>query len=97
MPDDFRFAPGDKVIIRKGPPEAHCRVPAYLRGRTGEVTGVVGRYRNPSLMAFHKSGLPMLPLYRIRFLHADLWDAPSGPDTVMADIYEHWLETPKGS
>lgn len=97
MPDAFRFAPGDRVTIRKGPPEAHCRVPDYLRGRHGEVAEIVGLYRNPSLMAFHKPGLPMLPLYRIRFQQSDLWDTPSGPDTLMADIYEHWLETPKGS
>lgn len=97
MLDDARFTPGDQVMIRSGPPEPHCRVPVYLRGKPGEVTEIVGRYRNPSLMAFHKPGLPTLPLYRVRFRQTDLWDAPSGPDTVMADIYEHWLERPKGS
>lgn len=89
----FRFAPGDRVQVRKGPPEAHCRAPSYLRGQPGEVTEIAGIYRNPSQMAFHKPGLPTIPLYRVRFRHADLWQAPPGPDRIVADIYEHWLET----
>lgn len=86
------FAPGDRVVVRKGPPEAHCRVPSYLRGQIGEVTEVAGMYPNPSLMAFHKPGLPAIPLYRVRFRHSELWQLPPGPDRVDADIYEHWLE-----
>ena len=97
MSDVFRFSPGDWITIRNGPPEVHCRVPTYLRGRVGEVSEVVGRYRNPSLMALHQPGLPMLPLYRIRFRQVDLWGGPCNLDTLMADIYEHWLEIPKGN
>ena len=88
----FRFAPGDRVQVRRGPPEPHCRVPSYLRGQTGEVAEVAGVYRNPSLMAFHKPGLPTIPLYRVRFRHADVWQAAPGPDRIVADLYEHWLD-----
>lgn len=87
-----RFAPGETVRVSDQPPEVHCRTPYYLRGRPGTVTEVAGVYRNPSQLAFHKPGLPTVPLYRVRFRCADLWgDAPQGPDTVMADLYEHWL------
>jgi len=95
MAEGFRYAPGDRVTIRTGPPEDHCRVPTYLRGHSGEVTEGGGHYRNPSLRAVHKPGLPALPLYRVRFRQADLWQAAAGPDTLMADIYEHWLEPAK--
>jgi hypothetical protein len=54
----FRFRPGDVVRVRTGPPEAHCRTPYYLRGQVGIIIGIAGRYRDPSLMAFHKPGLP---------------------------------------
>ena len=91
MPEP-RFAPGDTVRVSERPPETHSRTPYYLRGQAGTVTEVAGIYRNPSQLAFHKPGLPAMPLYRVRFRRADLWDdAAAGHDTVMADLYEHWL------
>lgn len=95
MADDarpFRFAPGDAVRVRPGPPEAHCRTPFYLRGRPGVVAEIAGVYRDPSKLAFHKPGLPEIPLYRVHFRHSDLWQAAPGPDRIVADLYEHWLE-----
>ena len=97
MTEDFKFYPGERVRIRKGPPELHCRVPTYLRGQVGQVTDLVGRYRNPSLMAIHKPGLPMVLLYRIRFNFTDLWNTHSCQDSLIADIYEHWIEKWKGN
>ena len=40
------------------------------------------------------SGEPALPLYRVIFGTADLWDDYRGAskDTTMVDIYENWLE-----
>lgn len=85
---------GTPVVIRKQPPEAHCRTPFYLRGVKGEIAEVRGRFRDPSLLAFHKPGLPMRVLYRVRFKQKDVWpDYTGGPnDTVVADIFEYWID-----
>ena len=56
---------GAPVRVRKHPPETHCRTPFYMRGIKGEITDVMGVYRDPSLLAFHKPGLPMRVLYRV--------------------------------
>jgi len=85
---------GTPVVIRKQPPEAHCRTPFYLRGVKGEIAEVRGRFRDPSLLAFHKPGLPMRVLYRVRFKQKDVWPDYTGSphDTVVADIFEHWID-----
>jgi len=85
---------GTPIVIRKQPPEVHCRTPFYLRGVKGEIAEVRGRFRDPSLLAFHKPGLPMRVLYRVRFKQKDVWpEYKGGPnDTVVADIFEHWID-----
>jgi nitrile hydratase len=85
---------GTPIVIRQQPPEVHCRTPFYLRGVKGEIAEVRGRFRDPSLLAFHKPGLPMRVLYRVRFKQKDVWpEYKGGPhDTVVADIFEHWIE-----
>lgn len=89
---------GAQVVVRAGPPEVHCRTPFYLRGKQGEVMEFLGLYRNPSLLAFNKPGLPSLKLYRVRFPRRTLWPhiEYDGPDSVIADLYEHWLISNEG-
>ena len=94
---DAPFTPlsaGTLVRVRQLPPETHCRTPHYLRGVPGEVDMLAGRFRDPSLLAFNKPGLPMRYLYRVRFKQKDIWPdyAGSPADTLVADIFEHWLE-----
>jgi nitrile hydratase len=86
-----RFRPGDVVAVafRDGP--GHIRTPWYLRGRTGRVERICGHFPNPEELAFRRSGLPRIALYRVRFAISDLWGGESG-DTLDAEIYEHWLE-----
>ncbi|HEX6979610.1 MAG TPA: SH3-like domain-containing protein [Alphaproteobacteria bacterium] len=93
------FAPGDRVRVRNDWPEAgpvrvHVRTPHYLRGREGIVERRLGSFPNPEELAFGKPGLPARMLYQVRFARAGLWSgAGAGPaDTVVADLYEHWLE-----
>jgi nitrile hydratase len=90
-----RFAAGDPVRVDDRPVVGHCRTPWFLRGRTGTVEAVAGAFRDPEQLAYHLPGLPERYLYRVRFDPRDLWDTYSGPagDTVIADIFEHWLET----
>ncbi len=85
---------GTMVRVSTRKPEVHCRTPSYLRGASGVVDEVVGFYRDPSLLAFHKPGLPMRLLYRVRFRHRDIWPNYMGnaADSILADLYGDWLE-----
>lgn len=88
------IAPGTRVRVLAHRIPGHCRTPAYLKGCEGEVIALAGTYRNPELLAYNKPGLPARRLYRIRFRQRDLWpDYPGpAPDTLDADLYEHWIE-----
>ena len=89
-----RFAVGETVKVRTAFPPGHVRTPFFVRGKTGRVTEVLGPYRNPEELAYGRSGEPALPLYRVIFETAALWDDYQGPprDTTVVDIYENWLE-----
>ncbi|MGK7753567.1 MULTISPECIES: SH3-like domain-containing protein [unclassified Roseovarius] len=84
---------GNRVRVKAMYPPGHVRAPFYLRGKTGEVERILGRFRSPEQLAY---GLPApeKTLYRVRFTMAELWgDAAENPaDTVDAEIYDHWLE-----
>ncbi len=88
-----RFAPGDRVHVDTRLAERHCRTPFYLRGRTGVVEAVHGRFRDPDRLAFHRPGLPKHYLYRVRFDQVSVWGeaAENSADVVVADLFEHWL------
>jgi nitrile hydratase len=86
-----RFAPGQVVRVAFRDAPGHIRTPWYLGGRTGRVERVCGQFANPEELAFRRSGLPAVPLYRVRFSMAELWGG-SGADTLDAEIFEHWLE-----
>ncbi len=88
----YRFAAGDPVRVKALYPLGHVRTPAYLRGKTGVVTAQHGRYRNPEQLAYGRDGLPHLALYEVTFHLADVWSQDVSPDTLTADLFEHWLE-----
>src|ERR1700680_1862728 len=74
----IRFDTGDRVRVREAFPIGHVRTPHYVRGKHGVVERVCGVYPNPEERAYARSGLPAQPLYRVRFLHRDLWPGYSG-------------------
>ena len=76
----MRFKPGDAVRACVENPSGHTRLPAYLRGRWGEVERVY-----PSLGGG--------PLYTVRFDAREVWggDAPARV-TILADLAEPYLE-----
>ena len=88
-----RFKVGDKVRIDDRASLGHCRTPTFVRGKTGVVTDVLGAYRNPEQLAYHRPGLPALTLYTVRLRQVDLWDPYPGPETdhLDIDIYQTWL------
>ena len=88
------FKSGDRIRVKTRVPTGHCRTPYYLRGKQGVVETDLGAFRNPEELAYHRDGLPEIELYRVRFDQTHLWTDYRGrdDDTLVADIYEHWLE-----
>jgi nitrile hydratase len=82
------------VRIRDDYPPGHIRTPVYVRGKEGVVTRPFGQFRNPETLAIGRDGRPEKTLYEVRFRQQDLWPDYRGAasDTVLIDIYEHWLE-----
>lgn len=79
---------GARVRVRPGDPDRHTRVPGYLRGHTGEITGVLGDWALPddSVRGVRR----VEPCYQVRFRAADLWGA--GDHAVTADLWESYLD-----
>ena len=92
------YAAGAPVIVRASFPPGHTRAPSYIRGRSGVVDGLAGRYANPEELAYGRSGMPLLPVYRVRFRQSDLWSDYKGADgdTVVVDVYGNWIEPVAG-
>ncbi|MEL6374594.1 MAG: SH3-like domain-containing protein [Pseudomonadota bacterium] len=89
-----RFSEGARVHVDSREAIGHCRTPYYVRGKAGTVASLVGIFPNPEQLAYHRPGLPKLPLYRVRFMQAELWEdyAGAADDHLDVDIYESWLE-----
>ena len=89
-----RFAPGDAVRVRAAEEEGHVRTPDYTKGKPGRIAEVLGAFPNPEGLAYGGDGLPEMPLYKVGFWLADLWESyhRSPEDVLFIDIYEHWLE-----
>ena len=89
------FAVGDCVRVRNAHPPGHVRTPYYCRGHIGVIERLCGVFPNPEELAYNRSGLPALPLYRVRFLSGELWPNYSGRpnDVVEVETFQHWLES----
>jgi len=89
-----KFSPGDTVRVRVGIPPTHFRTPRYIQGKVGKVAAVHGQFRNPESLAYGGDGLPKQFLYLVRFEQTTVWKSytDSPKDTLLIDIYEHWLE-----
>ncbi len=89
-----RFAPGDRVAVRRTYPLGHIRTPYYIRGCVGSIERICGSFPVPEELAQMRSGLPEQPLYRVRFQQRDVWPDYHGraEDVVEVEIFQHWLE-----
>lgn len=101
-----RFAPGDAVRVRDDWPEAkaaetgrrpHIRTPHFVRGAEGTIERLLGAYANPEDLAYGRPA-GKHPLYQVRFPQRALFPDGKGAasDTLVADLYEHWLEPAHG-
>jgi len=88
-----KFKPGDRVRVRMEDRPGHIRTPWYIRGKTGWIEQVHGKFLNPESLAHGGDGLPKRLLYLVAFNQKDIWTTVQVPkDKVLVDIYEHWLD-----
>jgi len=88
------FSAGDRVRVAARPHEGHHRTPGYVKGKSGHVVRVHGRFRNPETRAYGTDGLPEQVLYQVCFARKQLWPEARrhAGDTTCVDIFEQWLE-----
>lgn len=86
--------PMQRVKVRSDMPPGHVRTPAYLRGKTGVTERILGPFPNPEALAYRHAG-PATALHRVQFTMAELWgpQVEHPDDTLVAEIYAHWLES----
>ena len=100
-----RFAPGDAVRVRDDWPEAqaaatgrrpHIRTPHFVRGAEGTIECLLGAFANPEDLAYGQPA-EKRPLYQVRFRQRALFPDGGGStkDSLIADLFEHWLEPVK--
>jgi len=89
-----QFTVGQRVRVRAAFPPGHIRTPYYTRGCIGIIEALAGLDPNPEHLAYGRFDHPPVPLYRVRFQQPALWPHYRGNphDTVVVDIFEHWLE-----
>ena len=92
------FVAGDRVRVSDRNVAGHTRTPRYVRGKRGVVERSCGAYANPEELAYGNRSGARVPLYRVRFALADVWDERGDSnDTVDVELYEHWLERDEGA
>jgi nitrile hydratase beta subunit len=91
-PADARFAPGERVRVKRMRPAGHTRCPRYARGAAGVVERVRGADRLPDRAVYGEQVDPE-PVYSVVFSSDDLWGRGAEPPwTVLLDLWESYLE-----
>jgi nitrile hydratase subunit beta len=91
-PAEARFAPGDRVRVKRMHPPGHTRCPRYVRGVAGVVERVQGADRLPD-RAVYGEAPPAEPVYSVAFRSEDLWGPSEEPGwTVLLDLWDSYLE-----
>jgi nitrile hydratase subunit beta len=84
------YPAGARVRARTGDPDHHTRIPRYVRGHTGEVVAVLGRWPLPDDRARGIVPPRVETCYAVRFSAVDLWG--SGDHNVTVDLWESYLD-----
>ena len=91
-PRPARFKVGDRVRAKDMHQVTHTRLPRYVRGHTGTITGAHGCHVFPDTNA-HGHGEDPRWLYTVSFEGRELWGAEGDPTvTVAVDAFEPYLE-----
>ena len=89
--EQARFAPGQRVRVRRMRPAGHTRCPRYARGAVGVVEHVRGADSLPDHTG--PGDAPVEPVYGVAFRSDELWGQGEEPAwTVMLDLWESYLE-----
>jgi nitrile hydratase subunit beta len=89
---EIRFAPGQRVRVKRMHPPGHTRCPRYVRGACGVVEAVRGADRLPDRAAYGERVDPE-PVYSVAFRSSDLWGHGTEPPwTVSLDLWDSYLE-----
>jgi nitrile hydratase len=87
----YKFKKGNRVRVKLEFPPGHIRTPLYVRGKEGVIEDIFGSFKNPESLAYGGDGLPLVPLYWVKFDLCHVWDHPSLKERLLIEIYEHWL------
>ena len=91
-PEGARFAPGERVRVRRMRPPHHTRCPRYVRGVVGLVEAVRGADRLPDRAVYGERVEPET-VYSVAFDSQDLWGPGEEPRwTVRLDLWDSYLE-----
>ena len=66
-------------------------MPVYLKGKTGQITAILGSYPNPEELSLFDAKGDDIQVYRVCFSYAQLW-GDEGVNEVFADLMETWIE-----
>ena len=93
-----RFAPGQRVRVKRMHPPGHTRCPRYARGAVGVVEAVRGADRLPDRAVYGEQVDPE-PVYSVVFSSDDLWGpserAPGGWPSICGTAI--WSKRERGS
>ncbi len=73
-------------------PDEFRRVPAYLRGATGEVVAECGLWPPPAGRHHHDQPREPEPVYTVQFEMADIFGRKHGDARIYADLWLRYLE-----
>ncbi len=87
-----KFAVGNRVRAKTLNIDGHTRLPRYVRGHVGVITGDHGGQIYPEVSARLEGDGPER-LYTVEFTAQELWGADANPnDTLRIDLWEPYLE-----
>jgi nitrile hydratase subunit beta len=91
-PEDVRFGPGQRVLVKRMHPAGHTRCPRYARGVAGVIECVRGADRLPDRAVYGEQVAPEA-VYSVAFRSQDLWgESEERPWTVLLDLWDSYLE-----
>ena len=91
-PANVRFAPGQRVRVKRMHPAGHTRCPRYVRGAVGVVDAVRGADRLPDRATYGEKVAPE-PVYSVVFESTELWGpSDDGAWTIRLDMWDSYLE-----
>ncbi len=91
-PEDARYAPGERVRVKRMHPAGHTRCPRYARGAVGVIGAVRGADRLPDRAVYGEKVAPE-PVYSVAFSSDELWGPGEDASwTVSLDLWESYLE-----